>query len=103
MRRLIIWLVVTITGMAGRIDCGAPYTMVLDGEMDLYGVRQLEHIVLEKVHKRGGLDGRWKVTQWNFTGIMPYSSSVSMERSYRADMHHDGEWMDFHMSLHGNR
>ena len=103
MRRLIVWLVVTLTGMAGRIDCGAPYTMVLDGEMDFYGVRQREHMVLEKVHKRGGLDGRWKVTQWNITGISPYPSPVPMERSFRADMHHDGEWMDFHMSVQGNR
>jgi len=49
---------------AGQIRCHRPYTMVLDGTSNVFGVRQVEHMELEKVRKRGGINGRWKVTAW---------------------------------------
>jgi len=103
MRTLIVWLIAVAVGMGGEIRCGSPYSMVLDGSMEMMGVIQQEHMVLEKVRKRGGLDGRWKVTEWTIVITSPFPSSISFERDIRADMHHRGQWVKFHMSVQGNR
>jgi len=86
---------------AGSIKCFKPYTMVLDGTSQLLGVRQEEHMVLEKVVKRGGLNGRWKLTAWDIRCIGPYPSPpITYEEDYSVNTGL-GMTLKFHMSIRG--
>ncbi len=105
-RFLIIYILSNIFALSGEINCGNPYTIVLNGEMNHethgYAIRWTEHMELEKVNKSGSINGRWKITKWVIHTTMPFASPVSMERDYDFDIPKSGGMHGrFHLSLHG--
>ncbi|RRS30669.1 MAG: hypothetical protein P794_06130 [Epsilonproteobacteria bacterium (ex Lamellibrachia satsuma)] len=58
---------------------------------------------LEKVHKSGDIDGRWKISKWVVHTTMPMPTTVNMEQDYDFTVPKSvGLHGRFHMSMHGN-
>ncbi len=91
----------------GEIRCGRPYTIILNGHMHHhthgYTIRWDEHMELEKVHKHGGIDGRWKITRWTIRMSLPMLSAISLEKTFNFNIPGSGGMHGrIHLSIHGS-
>ncbi|WP_296824531.1 hypothetical protein [Sulfurovum sp.] len=104
---LILLLLSTVFAFSAEVRCGQPYTIVLNGQMHHtthgYTIQWSEHMELEKVHKSGGIDGRWKISKWIIRTTMPMPAAVNMEQDYDFTVPRSGGMHGrFHMSMHGS-
>jgi len=59
-------------------------------------------MVLEKVNKRGGVNGKWKIVQWIIRSSLPQPIPVAIEQDYEVTIPKSGGMhARFHLSMHG--
>lgn len=102
---MILFLVVFRPGAASAnpsasVQCDS-YKMNLKGTTVMFGVSYTEHVILEKVKKSGGVDGKWKVAAFEQILVYPRPINFPMNQVDHHDLGH-GMWMDVHSVISGN-
>ncbi|NNG02144.1 MAG: hypothetical protein HKM93_22360 [Desulfobacteraceae bacterium] len=87
-------------GPSGSVQCDS-YKMNLTGTAVNFGVSYTEHVVLEKVHKSGGVQGKWKLTKYDIFSVYPQPVNIALDQVDHHELGH-GMWMDMHSVVSGN-
>lgn len=83
---------VSRSGSSATVQCDS-YKISLGGVITTYGSTYTEIMTLEKIHKSGGAQGKWKLTRFEQIIQFPATLPFSLDKVVHVDMKH-GMWID---------